>query len=275
MDKTSETGRAPANSTPSIHEATIRDQFSRQAALFAKTPELHGEDVLSLLIDAAQPKSGDLVLDVACGPGSIVSAFAPRVQRAIGLDTTEAMLRQARNLAAKQGLTNVEWHLGDAYSLPFPDATLDIVTCRFAFHHLQHPEAGLREMKRVCRPGGKIVVCDGIASADPAKASAFNAMELLRDPSTVRFLPLAELLGLYGKVGLATPIVTAFQVPTERDALVDGSFPEGDDRETLRAMITKSADGDTMGLGALPDGETVRFSYPSIVVVAKKEEERT
>src|ERR1700722_16714922 len=187
MSSENRAGGSSAGSQPVSHDDLIRDQFRRQAELFAHSPELHGEAQLKLLIDAAKPQPGDTMLDIACGPGTVVAAFAPCVARAVGLDATDAMLGQARSLAATQNLTNVEWHLGDVYALPFVDGSFDVVTCRFAFHHLEEPARAFAEMVRVCRPGGRIVLCDGVASADPAKAAAFNAMERHRDPPTAAF----------------------------------------------------------------------------------------
>ena len=104
-------------------------------------------------------------------------AFASRVRRSVGLDATEAMLAQARSLAAAHHLKNTEWYQGDVYRLPFEAASFDIVSCRFAFHHFETPAHALAEMVRVCRPGGRIVLCDAVASDDAAKAAAFNRME--------------------------------------------------------------------------------------------------
>ncbi len=85
------------------HAATIADQFTRQAEQFAASPVHHNQAALDLLVEAAGPNAGDVSLDVACGPGSVVLAFAGRVARAVGLDATEAMLTEARKLAAARG----------------------------------------------------------------------------------------------------------------------------------------------------------------------------
>ena len=71
-------------------DSLIQDQFSRQAELFARSPELHGDAQVMLLMDAARAKPADESLDVACGPGTVVAAFAARVRRAVGLDATGA-----------------------------------------------------------------------------------------------------------------------------------------------------------------------------------------
>ena len=252
------------------HAAVIADQFTRQAADFAAAPALHNEAALDLLVEAARPLATDVALDVACGPGSVVVAFARRVRQAGGLDATEAVLEEARRLAARSGVGNVAWHPGDAYALPFADGAFDIVSCRFAFHHLQEPARAFAEMVRVTCPGGRIVLCDAVASDDPAKAAAFNAMERYRDPSTVEFRPLASYLALFAAAGMPQPAVRFYGVPAERERLVALSHPAGDDRAGLRAMLDAAVDGDAMGVGARRDGDTVRFAYPAAVLVAVK-----
>ena len=261
------TANAPAATT---HAATIADQFTRQASLFATSPALHNQAALDLLVDAARPRQDDVSLDVACGPGSVVCAFAPHVRQAEGLDATEAMLAEARRLAMERGLANVGWHRGDVYALPFADAAFDIVSCRFAFHHLRTPEAAFAEMVRVCRPGGRIVLCDAVCSDDPAKAAAFNRMERHRDPSTVEFRTLAWHLALLRGAGLPEPHVRRYAVPAELGRLITMAYPAGDDRAGLRAMIEASVEGDAMGVNARRDGDTVRFDYPAVMMVTTR-----
>jgi SAM-dependent methyltransferase len=252
------------------HAAVIADQFTRQAADFAAARALHNDAALDLLVEAARPREGDVSLDVACGPGSVVVAFAGRVREAHGLDATEAMLAEARRLAARAGTRNVAWHRGDAYALPFANGTFDIVSSRFAFHHMQEPARAFAEMVRVARPGGRIVLSDAVASDDPAKAAAFNAMERFRDPSTVAFRPLAFLRGLFAVVGLPAPEVRLYRVPAERERVVAMAFPKGGDRTGLRAMLNAAVEVDTMGVGARWHGDTMRFAYPAAVLVAVK-----
>ena len=67
-------------------DAAIRDQFARQAAVFAAAPALHNDAIHTLMIEAARPQLSDGLLDVACGPGTVVAAFALLVAQAIGVD---------------------------------------------------------------------------------------------------------------------------------------------------------------------------------------------
>src|SRR4029077_15766961 len=147
----------------------ILDQFTRQATVFSTAPTITDEEALGMIIRAARPTPGARLLAVACGPGLVVCAFAPCVREATGIDMTPAMLERARNLAAEKGWAKVAWQQGDFYSLPYQDGSFTIVTTRFSCHHFLDPVAVLREMVRVCAPGGRIVVVDDYASEDPAK----------------------------------------------------------------------------------------------------------
>lgn len=253
-----------AASSPVSHDDLIQDQFSRQAGLFARAPELHGDAQLKPLIDAVRPQPHEAMIDLACGPGTVVAAFAPLVQRGVGVDATEAMLDEARRLAREKNLENVEWHVASVYALPFPDGAFDIVTCRFAFHHFQAPARAFAEMVRVCRRGGRIVLCDGVAPTDTKKAGAFNAMERFRDPSTATFLPLATLSDLFTRTGLGEPTIQPFHITYAIEELVAKSFPVDDDRVTLRCMIEELVASDALEVGTKPGG--THFIFPVAVL---------
>jgi 2-polyprenyl-3-methyl-5-hydroxy-6-metoxy-1,4-benzoquinol methylase len=106
-------------------------------------------------------RAGLDVLDVGCGPGTITVDLAHRVApgRVLGLDVSAAPLGEARELAAREGVA-VEFAVGDTYALDLPDGSFDVVHAHQVLQHLTDPVAALREMARVCRPGGVIAVRD-------------------------------------------------------------------------------------------------------------------
>ena len=250
------------------HREAILDQFTRQAVPFATAPGIQDETALRLVVEFSGAGPDDTVLDVACGPGIVVCAFARVVKHATGLDLTPAMLDRARTLQGEKGLGNITWQLGEAMPLPYPDASFSIITSRFAFHHFLDPLTAIKEMARVCRPGGKVVVVDSAPAPDTA--NAFNAMELVRDPSHTRAMPLEELKDLYRQAGLPEPRTTGYRLEGELEGLIERSFPNPGDDETLRRIFRASVDGDTLGIGARRDGETIRYGYPVAVLVADK-----
>jgi len=254
----------------SEHAAIIDDQFTRQAAGFAAAPELHNDAVLALLVEAGRPQCTDRMIDVACGPGTVVAAFSPHVERATGLDATPAMLAEANAFATAKALANVDWQPGSAYELPYAAATFDIVVSRFAFHHLEDPRAAFTEMVRVTSPGGRIVLCDAVASDDSAKAAAFNAMERWRDPSTVEFRTLGFLRGLFQDANLGSPGMARFQVPYLARKLVAGSFPARDNRAGLLKVIEDSVNGDLLGMNARSEYDGVHIAFQAVILSVAK-----
>jgi ubiquinone/menaquinone biosynthesis C-methylase UbiE len=250
------------------HRDRILDQFTRQAAPFAAAAAIRNEEALNRIVQWARAGPDDTVLDLACGPGLLACAFARVAQHATGIDMTPAMLEQARKTQQEQGLKNVNWQQGDVYSLPFPPAQFSIVSSRFAFHHLQDPLPALNEMKRVCKPGGKIVVAD--MAPLPQKAAALNAVELLRDPSHVRAMPLDELRDLFKQADLADPQVNSYRMEGELEDLLSRSFPNDGDADRLREIFAESITDDALDLNTRRENGKIYYSFPVAMLVARK-----
>ena len=256
--------------TQASHQGLILDQFTRQAILFSTAAPITNADALRMIVEAARPGPDDTVLDVACGGGIVVCAFAPHVRRATGIDVTPAMLDEAQRLAAEKGLANVEWRQGDVNALPFEEGSFTIVVTRFSVHHFPDPAAALREMARVCAPGGRLVVVDMYASEDPAKAAEFNRLERLRDPSHMRSLNLAELKSLFGEAGLPEPRSTFYELRDEVRNLLARSFPEpGDDAKIIELFKASAAD-DRLGVPVRIEGDRVHYAYPVAILAAQR-----
>jgi SAM-dependent methyltransferase len=255
----------------SAHDGLIRDQFTRQAVPFSTAAPIADPGALQAIVAAAAPGPDDTLLDVACGGGLVVCAFAPHVRHATGIDMTPAMLDQARALAAEKGLGNVTWHEGDVTALPWPDAAFTIVVTRFAVHHFPDPSAVLREIVRVCAPGGRIVVVDTCASPDPAKAARFNRLEKLRDPSHVRALPLGELQGLFRTAGLGEPRVTHAELRDDVENLLARSFPNPGDAPRIVAMFAAAAEDDGLGIPVHRVGARLEYAYPVAILAAVRD----
>ena len=248
----------------------IRDQFTRQAVPFSTAAPIANEEALRLIVEAAEAGPDDRVLDVACGGGIVVCAFAPHVSHATGIDMTPAMLERARALAAEKGIANVSWREGDVTRLPYPDGAFTIVVTRFAVHHFPDPPAVMREMVRVCAPGGRIVVVDTCASPDPAKAAEFNRLEKLRDPSHARCLALTELQGLFRAAGLGEPRTSFTELRDTVTNLLARSFPNpGDDRKITDLFAASLAD-DRLGIPVKRSGEAIEYAYPVAILAAAR-----
>ncbi len=116
------------------------------------------------------------VLDVGCGPGTITADLAALVVpgQVVGLDTSSAVLAEA---AGVTDASNISFAVGDVHDLAFADDTFDVVHAHQVLQHLPDPVAALREMRRVCRPGGVVAARD----ADYAAMAWYPRLRTLDD----------------------------------------------------------------------------------------------
>jgi ubiquinone/menaquinone biosynthesis C-methylase UbiE len=180
----------------------VQAQFGASAAAYVTSP-LHaaGEDLERLLAWGAARRP-ERVLDVATGGGHTALAFAGVARRVVAYDLTEPMLAAARAHVRGRRAAHVEFVAGDAGALPFRDESFDVVTCRTAAHHFGDVAGAVRQIHRVLRPGGSLLLQD-ILGHDDAEASAFILeVEKRRDPSHVRSYRAAEWKAFLRAAGL-------------------------------------------------------------------------
>ena len=107
------------------------------------------------VLSAVDPKPGEHVLDLAAGTGTSSEPFRERGAVVVPCDFSVGMLQEG-----KRKLPHLPFTAGDGTQLPFADDTFDAVTISFGLRNIVDPDAGLREMLRVTRPGGRLVVCE-------------------------------------------------------------------------------------------------------------------
>ena len=139
------------------HLSESRAFFTTRAAGW---DEKFGDDLPAYgkAVEAAAPAPGDLAVDVGCGTGRALPALSAAVGptgRVIGLDCTPAMLAEARAKARDGAATLIQ---ADARRLPLPNAAATVVFAAGLVHHLPDPSAGLAELARITRPGGRLVL---------------------------------------------------------------------------------------------------------------------
>jgi len=250
------------------HNSRILDQFTRQAGPFAQSQAVRNQAALEHIVAQAEAGPDDTSLDVACGPGLLACAFAHVVRQAAGIDLTPAMLDQARKAQVEQSLANVSWQQGDVNALPYPDAHFSIVSSRYVFHHLPEPLAVLKEMRRVCKPGGRVVVADMVPT--PERVSALNAEERLRDPSHVRALTESEFKALFAEARLPEPVVSYYRVESELEDLLSRSFPDPGDADRVRQMFEASLADNALDLNTRRENGQIFYSFPQAILVSTK-----
>src|SRR5260370_7859137 len=171
--------------TRAMETKSSRDQFNKQAALYATSPVHRFGPSLPVLVEMAAPEPSDLVLDVAAGTGNTALTLAPQVQKVIGLDLASAMLEQARDRAQAESIRNIEFLSGSAEELPFPDNEFSLVVSRHAPHHFHRLDKFLGEVRRVLKPGGRLVLADQI-SPSMQTADWVDGWGRIRHPSHFR-----------------------------------------------------------------------------------------
>ncbi len=248
------------------HDAEILDQFTKQAEPFLRRHEHNYDELLELMAECTQANREDALLDVACGPGIVSCYFAERVGHVTGLDVVPAMLERAQRLQAERGLQNVDWRLAEATALPFAEGSFDCVITRFSFHHYMEPAAAIREMQRVSKPGGTIVVADVVPSAEAQ--DNFNQWEILRDRSHTRALTLAEMETLGEQAGLKLLRKANFSLTMKLETLLGSSFPKPGDADRIRALFEEDIEqnSDRLGVAARREEGCVWLTYPVAVL---------
>jgi len=241
----------------------VVEQFTRQAVPFSRMPG-HSA-AFDVIWKAIEPREDDLALDVACGPGLVACALAPKVRFVTGIDLTPAMIEQARKLQAEKDLANLTFQVGDAAPLPFEDASFSLVVTRYSFHHFLEPAAVLAEMCRVCRPQGRVAVID-VFTSSPAQAACYDRLERLRDPSHTHALQLSELLGMATAVNLAGVTTDFYRLDMEVEALLAASCPDPGDKDKARRIYEQDLGRDELGLGVRREGGLLLFSFPIVVM---------
>jgi ubiquinone/menaquinone biosynthesis C-methylase UbiE len=185
--------------------ASIRSQFGPVARNYADSHFHADPERLREVLELAEPRPEDVVLDVATGTGHTALALAPHVAWVVGLDLTPEMLELALASARQTGTANTSWVLGDAAALPFPADSFDVVAARAAPHHFPDLAAALAEARRVLRPGGRAVFVD---CSPPAAARDFlHEIELARDPTHVLSHTLEEWDSVLRSAGFAVEVL--------------------------------------------------------------------
>ncbi|MCC7127637.1 MAG: bifunctional demethylmenaquinone methyltransferase/2-methoxy-6-polyprenyl-1,4-benzoquinol methylase UbiE [Microbacteriaceae bacterium] len=146
---------ADLNKEPEV-VATMFDHVARRYDR-ANTLLSAGNDVLWRIqtVRAIAPVRGERILDIAAGTGTSSAAIAKSGAEVVALDFSEGMIEEG-----KKRHPNLEFVQGDALDLPFKSGTFDAVTVSFGLRNFEDPRKGLKEMHRVLKPGGRVVICE-------------------------------------------------------------------------------------------------------------------
>jgi SAM-dependent methyltransferase len=252
------------------HDDTVVREFSKQAATFGD-PRLNVAFTrhLAHLVDFMEPTLDldDVALEVAAGTGLVGRAIARRVRHVTALDLTPAMLQEGKREADRDGVTNVTFTHGNAADLPHLDRSFTLVIARFALHQVADPEAVVREMARVSRPGGALFVHDIVR---PETGGDPDRIERLRDPSHGTLLTEARIIDLLTGAGAEVKRTDRFDFVRPLEPWLRMSHTPDDVAVGIRKELEAELAGDGPATGMRPtlvDGELC-FTHTNLFVHA-------
>jgi SAM-dependent methyltransferase len=260
------------------HANVIRTAFTFQAEYISTSPAFLSQERLNRLLELAQisgktraPLEQVEMLDLACGAGVIAGFMAGYVWRVTGIDLTPAVLQKAMALPKESRSGNTQFLMGYVASLPFSDASFDLVTCTAAFHHFDQPERVLTEVVRVLRSGGKFCAIDATTSEVPWKRERHQQMEHLRDPSHTTNLTPSNWRRLAQKAGLEVTWIGV--TPSHRDLEEWLTVCPEENKARVRELFEQDISEDRSGLNVRSNGGSIRFTHPTLLMRAEKIQE--
>ena len=240
------------STTPTLKDS-VQNQFNQAAANYSTSP-IHaiGAD-LAVMVEAAQLRGDEFLLDAGCGTGHTALAFAPHVAQVVALDLSASMLDQGRKLAEQRNITNIEFRQGDVEKLLDADASFDLITTRYSAHHWPNPQTALAEFRRVLRPTGRLLVGDIVSSSDYTIDTHFQTIELLRDPSHVRDHTVDQWLEYLDHAGFQADVAHTWEVYIDFASWIQRIHTPAPNAAMIRTILSQAPREVQSALKVQPD----------------------
>jgi SAM-dependent methyltransferase len=251
-------------------EDAARTSFSARAEHYVTSATHADPDRLAHLVEITAPRPGWRVLDVGTGTGHTAFAFAPAVGWVVAADLTEAMLKQAERLRKDRGYGNVELQVADVHALPFADAAFDLVTCRRAAHHFSRVNTALAEMRRVLKPGGRLLIDDRASPEDDELDAIIHRLDVLHDASHVRQYRPSEWSRMMTDAGFSVRALEAYTQSRPMTAYTKDVAP--DRVAEIDAIVAGLTEAQAAALERRDDGGEVFLNHYYVSVVADRDD---
>jgi ubiquinone/menaquinone biosynthesis C-methylase UbiE len=225
---------------------TLRARFAATAGRLAELEEARRADLAERVRRFVQPSGDERALDAGTGTGALAFALSPLVAEVVGVDLVPELLAEARKRAGE--FPNVSFVEGDVTKLPPDLGEFDLSGSLRTLHHVRRPELAVSELARVTRSGGRILVVDQLAPADPLFALDLDRFERARDPSHERTFADGDFRQLFESNDLRL-LRSEFQEETrDFERYLDLAGCDGDERSRARDLAP-SGDSYTVTIG--------------------------
>lgn len=232
------------------HKNVVRSQFDLQAKQFLDAEHANDPALLSQYLRIIDAPLSARIVDFCSGPAILARRLAPRF--VVSLDLSRGMLGEGIG-------PRVE---ADSTHAPLRTATFDRAISRLAFHHIENIEAVFREMMRVTKPGGKVVLNDIVTSEG---SNITEEIERLRDPSHFRCRTEQELLELFDN-----PALERYETTVDYDEWMDRVYPPEENRPKVRDRLEALVGRDLGGMKVWRESGRLMITRRGVIISQHK-----
>jgi ubiquinone/menaquinone biosynthesis C-methylase UbiE/broad specificity phosphatase PhoE len=262
--------------TPDIPEdlSLLPQIYNQNVAAFVEMDDKTRRKRFDDLISFSEIQSGDRVLDVGTGTGLLALALAESCEATVvGIDISPAMLERAeffRLNSTSEIARRVDFRLATAQVLPFAKERFDVAICRMVLHLNRQPGRVLRELWRVLRPGGVLVIADLLSTDDPVRRATQNAIEGRRNSSHVAAYSTSQYREMVVDAGFVTDAEKSAVFSRILDDWLAELNAEPANGAVVREMVEASLETDAAGINARRNGDQILFDQRLVYLRAVK-----
>lgn len=236
------------------HESLVEDQFGSRALAYVQSAVHSGGedlDALEAIVETIKPARA---VDLGSGGGHVAYRLSAHAGHVTAVDISKAMLDAVNDTAQQRGLKNIETCMASVEKTPFGDASFDMLGSRFSAHHWLDLDAGLREARRILKPGATAVFIDVVSPGYAVFDTHLQAVELLRDPSHVRDHTEAEWTASLVRNGFRLKNTRMRRLRMHYQSWVDRMQTSGEHRAAIRSLQQFASSETTKYYAIEPDG---------------------
>ncbi len=251
-------------------------QFGDRAKAYADSALHSRDESLEVMERMAATGAGSAdpqhrtIVDVGCGAGFTAVAMSPLAQRVLATDFTPEMVRQAHRIGRERQASSMSASIAAASSLPVRTGSVDLLTCRYAFHHMIDAEQVLAEFRRVLSDRGCFLLADTVATEDPEVCQWMDRTERLRDPSHHLNRAPSDLQALIEASGFRVTDQATSRVRLDLASWTQRSATPPREVAQLRDMLVEAQPSVMEAFEIVRDDPEIRFSWPVLVLRADK-----